>query len=107
MMRWLLLAVLTPSHSQVVAAQVATAQRPESVDAGELERAQALHQRGSTLFDSADYAGAIEAFTEALTIVPNVEGSEWIRLSLLYNIASAHERAYKIDHDVSPRANVR
>lgn len=66
------------------------------------DRAQALYAEGSTLYDSADYAGAIAKFTEALALVQDTgEQDERSRLVLLWNIASAHEKAYAVDHDVT------
>jgi tetratricopeptide (TPR) repeat protein len=68
----------------------------------ERERAQALYAEGTTLYDSANYAGAIDKFTEALALVKNTgEQDERSRLVLLWNIASAHEKAYEIDNDTT------
>lgn len=63
--------------------------------------AQTLYQEGTVLFDSADYLGAIEKFTAALAIVKRLGGDDRVRLALLFNIASAHEKQFEIDHDVS------
>lgn len=67
----------------------------------EMQEAQALYSEGTAMFDSADYNGAVEKFTKALAIVQSVEGDDHTRLSLLYNIASAHEKAHAIDKDVT------
>jgi len=66
--------------------------------------AQSLYQEGTTMFDSADYNGAIEKFTAALNLVGNADADTHTRLMLLFNIASAHERQYEIDED---RAHLR
>lgn len=72
----------------------------EDSDSPTIERAQALYEQGSARYDAADYAGAIDAFTEALSVVQQLpDPADSVRLSLLYNIASAHERAYEIDQD--------
>lgn len=64
------------------------------------ERAQALYAEGTILYDSANYAGAIDKFTQALALVKDdSEHDERSRLVLLWNIASAHEKAYEIDSD--------
>ena len=61
--------------------------------------AQALYREGTTMFDSADYNGAIEKFTAALNLVGSAEEDTHTRLMLLFNIASAHEKQYDIDED--------
>jgi len=67
----------------------------------EMQEAQTLYGEGTAMFDSADYNGAIEKFTKALGIVTSVNGDDHTRLTLLYNIASAHEKAFAIDKDVT------
>lgn len=67
----------------------------------EMQEAQALYTEGTAMFDSADYNGAIEKFTKALGIVTAADGDDHTRLTLLYNIASAHEKAHAIDKDVT------
>lgn len=64
-------------------------------------RAQELYAEGSILYDSANYAGAIDKFTEALALVQAGDRAEdeRSRLVLLWNIATAHEKAYEIDSD--------
>jgi tetratricopeptide (TPR) repeat protein len=66
----------------------------------QMDEAAALYQEGTAMFDASDYKGAIDKFTKALGIVVSVNGAEDTRLTLLYNIASAHERAFAIDKDV-------
>jgi len=65
-----------------------------------MAEAQTLFHDGAAKYDSADYEGAIESFTEALTIVRANKGELSIRLRLLYNIGSAHEKQFAIDRDV-------
>lgn len=75
---------------------------PSASDQAAIERAEGLYRKGSTLYESAEYPGAIAAFTEALAIVQEMPDAPLeTKLSLLYNIASAHERAYEIDGDVA------
>jgi tetratricopeptide (TPR) repeat protein len=65
------------------------------------EPARSLYHEGSTLFEAADYEGAIEKFTEALSLVGDEDQDDMhVRLTLLFNIASAHVRQYEIDQDV-------
>jgi len=66
----------------------------------QLEEAQVLFRDGTVKYESADYNGAIKSFTEALGIMTEADGDESTRLTLLYNIAKAHEKAFKIDQDV-------
>jgi tetratricopeptide (TPR) repeat protein len=67
-----------------------------------IERAEQLYEQGSVRYESADYEGAIEAFTEALKTIQDLpDADNEISLALLYNIASAHEKAYEIDHDAT------
>lgn len=66
-----------------------------------LDEAAQLYQQGTIHFDSADYTSAIELFTKALGIVVAANGDDQVRLTLLYNIASAHEKQFEIDKDTS------
>lgn len=62
--------------------------------------ARALYDEGTTLYEAADYEGAIEKFTDALSLVKNEDDDDrHTRLTLLFNIASAHEKQYAIDED--------
>lgn len=62
--------------------------------------ARTLYQEGTTLFEAADYEGAIEKFTDALNLVGDEDDEDrHTRLTLLFNIASAHEKQYAIDQD--------
>jgi tetratricopeptide (TPR) repeat protein len=92
---------LPPTANQNIPAE--TQKREPTVSAEEdLAEAQALYVEGKTKYDSADYAGAIDKFTKALGIVSALsEDNEGIKLTLLYNIASAHEKAFAIDKDLS------
>ena len=66
-----------------------------------LDEAAVLYKQGEVLYDSSDYEGAIKKFTEALGLVIANGGTDHARLSLLYNIASAHEKQFAIDKDIS------
>ncbi len=66
-----------------------------------LVEAKSLYQRGIAKFETADYRGAIELWTEAYTIVPATGETVEIKSLLLYNIATARERAYEIDGEIS------
>jgi hypothetical protein len=66
-----------------------------------LTQAKALYQRGKGHFDTADYATAIELWTEAYTALPETPENARIKALLIYNIASAREKAYEIDRDMT------
>lgn len=67
----------------------------------QMAEAAALFEDGDAMYASADYTGAIDKFTRALAIVSSIDGDDHTRLTLLYNIAAAHEKAFSIDKDVS------
>jgi hypothetical protein len=64
-----------------------------------VDEAQRLFNEGANKFETADYAGAIELWTQAYGIVPNVPEYALIKAKLIANLASAQERAYAIDHE--------
>lgn len=68
-----------------------------------IDEAHQLYNRGTTLYEAADYDGAIEAFTDSLDTAQELPEPQAkpIRIQLLYNIALAHEKAYDIDKDAS------
>ncbi len=63
--------------------------------------ARALHDDGQARFDTADYAGAIESWTRAYAALPDRPESAAMRPYILYNIATARERAYDVYGDVA------
>ena len=64
-------------------------------------QAQLLFEQGLDSFETADYIGAIELWTRAYGIVQEQGLDGLIMAKLIANLASAHERAYKIDASVS------
>lgn len=67
----------------------------------QMVEAEVLFRDGTVKYESADYDGAIESFTSALGIMTANHGDEATRLTLLYNIAMAHEKQFMIDQDVT------
>lgn len=67
--------------------------------ATDITEAKNLYQEGTVFYEATSYPLAIEKFTEALALLGK-EGAPRTRLSLLYNIASAHHMQFSIDHDV-------
>jgi hypothetical protein len=66
-----------------------------------VDEAQQLFIDGANKFDTADYAGAIELWTQAYALVPNLPEYAAIKARLIANLAAAQERAYAIDSEVS------
>lgn len=66
-----------------------------------VEQAQKLFDEGATKFETADYIGAIELWTEAFGLVPNAPENAPVKAKLIANIAAAQERAYVVDKQVS------
>jgi tetratricopeptide (TPR) repeat protein len=64
-----------------------------------LADAQRLYDRGKAKFETADYADAIELWTEAYAIVPETSEGAQIKVLLLYNIATAREKQFDVSRD--------
>jgi hypothetical protein len=77
-------------------------QRPQPVTAEpDLTEARRLFDEGTARYDAADFAGAIEVFTLALSELRSQGVSDFrIRGLLLFNIGRTHMRAYGIDEEV-------
>lgn len=74
------------------------AEQPAEADLSEAER---LFDEGIARYDAADFAGAIEVFTLALSELRSQGVSDFrIRGLLLFNIGRAHMRAYGIDDEI-------
>jgi hypothetical protein len=67
-----------------------------------LAEAKAAHAEGQALFDTADYAGAVAAWTRAYAALPAKEPkSATYRPLILYNIAAAREKLFELRGDVA------
>lgn len=66
-----------------------------------LRRAGQRFSEGQTRFDEHDYAGAIEAWSEALSLLPEDPAFETTREQLRYALAQAHIEAYRVDDDAN------
>ncbi|MEM7158755.1 MAG: hypothetical protein AAF799_38290 [Myxococcota bacterium] len=64
-----------------------------------LAPAQKLYERGRAQFDTADYDAAVDAWTDAYALVPDSAEGTQIKVLLIYNIATAREKAFDVDHD--------
>jgi len=72
-----------------------TAQTSPETD---LEASRRLYLEGKAFFDTSQYERAVEIWTRAYSKVP-ADAPE-VRNRIVYNIATAQEQAYAIDHDV-------
>lgn len=57
-----------------------------------------LYDEGKAKFDTFDYEGAVDLWTKAYAKLPESEAG--VRNAMVYNIATAQEKAYELDKDV-------
>lgn len=69
-------------------------------DAEALGKARELYSRGETRYETFDYEGAIDLWTEAYGKLRESPQSSAVRAALVYNIATARVNAYEVDKDV-------
>ncbi|MCA9660268.1 MAG: hypothetical protein KC486_18135, partial [Myxococcales bacterium] len=88
-----------------LALALGVAAAPLSVGADEpadpLVEARDLYERGTAKFETADYAGAIELWTDAYARVPATAELSEVKTLILYNLATAREKAYEVDGDLA------
>jgi tetratricopeptide (TPR) repeat protein len=63
-----------------------------------LAESRAFYEEGKAKFDTFDYEGAVELWTKAYAKLPESEAG--VRNAMVYNIATAQEKAYELDKDV-------
>ncbi len=61
--------------------------------------AQRLYDRGRAKFETADYAAAIELWTEAYASVPETAQGTQIKVLLIYNLATARSKQFEVSRD--------
>jgi len=93
-----LLAVLLAAALAGADPGTALATAPEA-QVDPLDDAQRLYDRGKAKFETADYADAIELWTEAYAMVPEAAESSQIKVLLIYNIATAREKQFEVSRD--------
>ena len=76
---------------------IAWAAPAPSEDVAEVRR---LYEEGKARYETLDYEGAIESWTQAYAQVPGDAANREIKNNLAYNIASAREKAFELDGDV-------
>lgn len=85
---------------RVAAAGPATAPEAAEPDA-ELRQAQELYDRGKVKFDTTHYDEAIDLWTQAYGILSDTPENAPIKAAIIFNLATAQERAFAIDKDVT------
>ncbi len=83
---------MTSSPSTAQAAVVAPAEDPAVTEA------RALYDEGKARFDTFDYKGAVDLWTKAYAKLP--DDASGVRNAMVYNIATAQEKAYEVDKDL-------
>lgn len=63
--------------------------------------ARELYDRGTAKFETADYEGAIDLWTDAYARLPTSADTLDIKILILYNLATAREKAFEVDGEVS------
>ena len=63
-----------------------------------LAESRALYDEGKAKFDTFDFEGAVDLWTKAYAKLP--ESETGVRNAMVYNIATAQEKAYEVDKDV-------
>jgi hypothetical protein len=66
-----------------------------------MDEVKQLYEEGKAKFDTYDYKGAVELWTKAYAKLPATEESREIRNNLAYNIATAQEKSFDLDGDVT------
>ena len=76
------------------------AEEASSVDP-EVAQAQALYDEGKAQFDTTHYDEAIRLWTKAYGILSDTPEHAPIKAAIIYNLATAQERAFEIDEDIT------
>jgi tetratricopeptide (TPR) repeat protein len=72
-----------------------------STDDPEIAEAQALYDEGKAQFDTTHYDDAIRLWTKAYGILSDTPEHAPIKAAIIYNLATAQERAFEIDEDIT------
>lgn len=71
---------------------------PEASDTAALDQSKKLYDEGLAHFETHDYEGAVDKWTLAYSKLP--EDATGQRNAMVYNIATAQEKAYEVDKDI-------
>lgn len=77
-----------------------TATAPSTAAGPDMDEVKRIYASGKVKYETKNYAGAIDDWTAALGMLPETPENREIRNDLVYNIATAQEKAYDIDRDV-------
>jgi hypothetical protein len=66
-----------------------------------LAKARELYEQGEARFATADYFAAIELWTQAFTMVPDTADAARIQAALIFDIATAREKAFEVSGDLT------
>ncbi len=66
-----------------------------------MDEVKRIYSSGKVKYETKNYNGAIDDWTNALGMLPESQENREIRNDLVYNIATAQEKAYDIDRDVA------
>ena len=92
---------LTPEVEPGADAEPEAEMEPPTEEDPDVVEAQTLFHQGADKFETADYAGAIELWTQAYGLVPSTPENAGVKARLIANIASAQEKAYAVDGEAS------
>ncbi len=84
-----------PLEALAAPAEPAAEPEPES----DTSRAESIFRRGQTKYETADYFGAIELWTEAYGLIESIPENAAIKALLIFNLAQAHVKAFELDDD--------
>lgn len=94
----LALAIPAATVSQAAVAGPARKDKTEGNREQALGEAKQLYEQGRAKFETFDYEGAVDLWTQAYAKLP--EDAAGVRNAMVYNIATAQEKAYEVDKDV-------
>lgn len=84
---------------QVDAVAAPPAEPPTEAPESDTETAESIFRRGQAKYETADYVGAIELWTEAYALVESTPENAAIKALLIFNLAQAHVKAFELDED--------
>lgn len=94
---------LVPVPARAAEPPAPTVAEAPQVDATDpaIERARKLYDKGRAKFETFDYVGAIDLWTQAYEMLPDEERYADIRARLMFNLAAARLEAFDIDEKIS------
>ena len=103
----LALAVSLPTHASAAEPAAAPTAAAKSEGASptakgaDMDEVKRVYGEGKAKYATKDYDGAIADWTRALGMLPETDENLEVRNDLVYNVATAQEKAYEIDKDVT------